>query len=66
MSEQAFTAMAGAGGEGEAPEIGVGMLGYAFMGKDVPSGSLVTVAVDSLTGASSARARRQAQASTKK
>ena len=34
MSEGAgFTAMAGARAEGEAPEIGVGMLGYAFMGK---------------------------------
>ena len=28
-----FTSMAGAKAEGEAPEIGVGMLGYAFMGK---------------------------------
>lgn len=28
-----FTAMAGARATGEAPEIGVGMLGYAFMGK---------------------------------
>jgi predicted dehydrogenase len=28
-----FTTMAGARAEGEAPEIGVGMLGYAFMGK---------------------------------
>jgi predicted dehydrogenase len=33
MSEQSFTAMAGPKAEGEAPEIGVGMLGYAFMGK---------------------------------
>jgi predicted dehydrogenase len=34
MSESTgFTAMAGARAEGEAPEIGVGMLGYAFMGK---------------------------------
>ncbi len=33
MSEQGFTAMAGARAQGEAPEIGVGMLGYAFMGK---------------------------------
>jgi predicted dehydrogenase len=33
MSEQAFTAMAGVKAEGEAPAIGVGMLGYAFMGK---------------------------------
>jgi hypothetical protein len=28
-----FTTMAGAKAEGAAPEIGVGMLGYAFMGK---------------------------------
>ncbi|MFN8442302.1 MAG: Gfo/Idh/MocA family oxidoreductase [Caldilineaceae bacterium] len=28
-----FTSMAGARAEGEAPEIGVGMIGYAFMGK---------------------------------
>ena len=35
MAEQAqsFTKMAGAKAEGEAPVIGVGMLGYAFMGK---------------------------------
>jgi len=34
MSEKTgFTTMAGAKAEGEAPEIGVGMLGYAFMGK---------------------------------
>ncbi len=35
MSEttQSFTSMAGAKAEGDAPEIGVGMLGYAFMGK---------------------------------
>jgi predicted dehydrogenase len=35
MSEQetGFTTMAGAKAEGEAPEVGVGMLGYAFMGK---------------------------------
>ncbi|MBC8448365.1 MAG: Gfo/Idh/MocA family oxidoreductase [Chloroflexi bacterium] len=33
MSKQTFTTMAGAKAEGEAPEIGVGMLGYAFMGK---------------------------------
>jgi predicted dehydrogenase len=33
MAEQAFTAMAGPKAEGEIPEIGVGMLGYAFMGK---------------------------------
>ncbi len=28
-----FTTMAGAQAKGEAPEIGIGMLGYAFMGK---------------------------------
>jgi predicted dehydrogenase len=33
MSEQSFTTMAGPKSEGIAPEIGVGMLGYAFMGK---------------------------------
>ena len=33
MSEQSFTAMAGPKAAAEAPEIGVGMLGYAFMGK---------------------------------
>ncbi|MEJ5311112.1 MAG: Gfo/Idh/MocA family oxidoreductase [Anaerolineae bacterium] len=34
MSESGgFTTMAGARAEGEAPRIGVGMLGYAFMGK---------------------------------
>ncbi len=34
MSEESsFTSMAGAAAEGEAPEVGVGMLGYAFMGK---------------------------------
>jgi predicted dehydrogenase len=34
MAEQTgFTTMAGAGGASRAPEIGVGMLGYAFMGK---------------------------------
>ena len=33
MSEQSFTAMAAASSAGEAPEVGVGMLGYAFMGK---------------------------------
>jgi predicted dehydrogenase len=34
MSEETgFTTMAGAVAEGEAPEVGVGMLGYAFMGK---------------------------------
>jgi predicted dehydrogenase len=31
--EVGFTTMAGAKAEGSAPEIGVGMLGYAFMGK---------------------------------
>ncbi|NLE99832.1 MAG: Gfo/Idh/MocA family oxidoreductase [Anaerolineales bacterium] len=31
--EAGFTSMAGARAEGQAPEIGVGMLGYAFMGK---------------------------------
>ena len=34
MSEKSgFTTMAGAAAEDEAPEVGVGMLGYAFMGK---------------------------------
>ena len=34
MSEETgFTTMAGARAEGKAPEVGVGMLGYAFMGK---------------------------------
>jgi predicted dehydrogenase len=33
MSEQSFTTMAGPKAEAVAPEIGVGMLGYAFMGK---------------------------------
>lgn len=33
MSETGFTTMAGAKAEGEAPVVGVGMLGYAFMGK---------------------------------
>jgi predicted dehydrogenase len=33
MSDTGFTTMAGARAEGETPEIGVGMLGYAFMGK---------------------------------
>ena len=33
MGEQSFTTMAGPKAEGAAPEIGVGMLGYAFMGK---------------------------------
>jgi predicted dehydrogenase len=31
--EVGFTSMAGAKAQGDAPEIGVGMLGYAFMGK---------------------------------
>lgn len=33
MSETGFTSMAGAKSESAAPEIGIGMLGYAFMGK---------------------------------
>ena len=33
MSEQSFTSMAGAKAQQEAPEVGIGMLGYAFMGK---------------------------------
>ncbi len=33
MGEQSFTTMAGPKAESVAPEIGVGMLGYAFMGK---------------------------------
>ncbi len=33
MEETGFTNMAGARAEGAAPEVGVGMLGYAFMGK---------------------------------
>ena len=34
MSEKtSFTSMAGPKAEGEAPEIGFGMLGYAFMGR---------------------------------
>ncbi len=33
MSEQSFTRMAGAAATGDIPEVGVGMLGYAFMGK---------------------------------
>ena len=33
MAETGFTTMAGARAEGSAPTIGVGMLGYAFMGK---------------------------------
>ncbi|MCX7682986.1 MAG: Gfo/Idh/MocA family oxidoreductase [Anaerolineae bacterium] len=33
MSEQTFTSMAAARAQGAIPEIGVGMLGYAFMGK---------------------------------
>ncbi|HEX8681316.1 MAG TPA: Gfo/Idh/MocA family oxidoreductase [Ardenticatenaceae bacterium] len=32
-TETGFTTMAAARAEGEAPEVGVGMLGYAFMGK---------------------------------
>jgi predicted dehydrogenase len=33
MAKESFTAMAAAKAEGEAPHVGVGMLGYAFMGK---------------------------------
>jgi len=33
MAEQTFTSMAGAKAHDDAPEVGVGMLGYAFMGK---------------------------------
>lgn len=33
MTETGFTNMAGAAAAGSAPEIGIGMLGYAFMGK---------------------------------
>ncbi|HEX9118637.1 MAG TPA: Gfo/Idh/MocA family oxidoreductase [Anaerolineae bacterium] len=33
MAEQSFTQMAGPRATGEAPEIGIGVLGYAFMGK---------------------------------
>lgn len=33
MAETGFTTMAGVKADGAAPEIGVGMLGYAFMGK---------------------------------
>jgi predicted dehydrogenase len=33
MSEQSFTTMTSAKATGQAPEIGIGMLGYAFMGK---------------------------------
>lgn len=33
MSKQAFTEMSRAGDSAEIPEIGIGMLGYAFMGK---------------------------------
>jgi predicted dehydrogenase len=34
MNEKSsFTSMAGSAAEGEAPEVGIGMLGYAFMGK---------------------------------
>ncbi len=33
MAETGFTNMAGTPAAGSAPEIGIGMLGYAFMGK---------------------------------
>jgi predicted dehydrogenase len=33
MAESSFGSMAGPQAEGQAPEIGIGMLGYAFMGK---------------------------------
>ena len=33
MSKQSFTNMAGATPTEDAPELGIGMLGYAFMGK---------------------------------
>ncbi len=33
MSEQSFTSMAGTKAKQDVPEIGIGMLGYAFMGK---------------------------------
>ncbi len=33
MGEQSFTTMAGPKAAGTAPEVGIGMLGYAFMGK---------------------------------
>ncbi len=33
MGDQAFTAMAGAAADDDIPHVGVGMLGYAFMGK---------------------------------
>ncbi len=33
MAEQSFTAMAGPKAAGQVPEVGIGMLGYAFMGK---------------------------------
>ena len=33
MAETGFTNMAGAAAADSAPEIGIGMLGYAFMGK---------------------------------
>jgi predicted dehydrogenase len=33
MSEQSFTSMAGTAATGDIPEVGVGMMGYAFMGK---------------------------------
>src|SRR5215510_2941213 len=32
-SSSGFTTMAGTASKGEAPELGIGMLGYAFMGK---------------------------------
>ena len=33
MTDSGFSSMTGAGDEGPAPEIGIGMLGYSFMGK---------------------------------
>lgn len=33
MSEQSFSSQAGSAAAGDAPEVGIGMLGYAFMGK---------------------------------
>jgi len=33
MSEQSFTGMTSARASGQVPEIGIGLLGYAFMGK---------------------------------
>lgn len=33
MAKESFTAMAGPKATGQAPEVGIGMLGYAFMGK---------------------------------